>query len=820
MKEIYITEQQRLKIEEFIKENSKKVPAAQDQIGNKVNAGIMDAVACGGMCEGAEPESTEYHIGMENNSNLEYGHVNENANASEYEPYIKSMFDYFKSEGLNIYPYPKIELNNSPQDGLFIKTGYYLPSEKKIVIFTQERHIKDCMRSVAHELIHHMQNLEGQNMSFGSDDNVKDNKALEKLEAEAYLKGNIYFRKWTEFEQEKENSVIAEWFVNEKPLLNENVINEGVSSIVYHFTDVHSLYRIILSDKFYLKTGAFKKFADASGGKHMFFLSTTRNKNGHEGYSNRFVCKGGVRITLDGNKLNQKYHGSSFNYWGDEELGRMKFLNPEKVGLHKKWSKGMQYHREDETEDRVWSYKSKIPNAWDYILSVDICISGIENDEKLKQIIFNIFNTSKKFSEKINLYDNAESFALGDKNTVVPDWLKDYNLYTNFKQTESDYSIKDNISTNREISNMLASALALMTYFEPNANKNNKIVEYCNKYGFKKYLNSNLFSLIKRKYYDDITSIANDLDNSGDNREEESNIKDMVSHWMRKNNYSTIKDILKKYEIPQYLEEGEKWTIYAPIVDESLSPEEVDLSSFNIKKNLNPKFWKDEKLDSRIRMKLLDIADDFIEFLGVKWVKPKDIIITGSLANYNWNEKFSDIDLHVVLDYSKVDKRKDFVSNYFYALKKQWNEEHGDIKIFGFPIEVYVQDVDEVHTASGVYSLEKNKWVEEPERDKLAKVKVNKTNIKKVVSDYTKKIDDLLDLYKKEKTDNYKLEQIHKKAEKLFDEIKTNRRNSLDGKNTEITEPNIIFKTLRRLGYIEKLVDIITKCYNILNSLP
>jgi hypothetical protein len=286
------------------------------------------------------------------------------------------------------------------------------------------------------------------------------------------------------------------------------------------------------------------------------------------------------------------------------------------------------------------------------------------------------------------------------------------------------------------------------------------------------------------------------------------------TEYERRNKNSLLSECVNK------IDEGERWTIYAPMVDESMEPNEVDLSSFNIKKNLNPKFWKDEKLDSRIRMKLLDIADDFIEFLGVKWVKPKDIIITGSLANYNWNEKFSDIDLHVVLDYSKVDKRKDFVSNYFYALKKQWNEEHGDIKIFGFPIEVYVQDVDEVHTASGVYSLEKNKWVEEPERDKLAKVKVNKTNIKKVVSDYTKKIDDLLDLYKKEKSDNYKLEQIHKKAEKLFDEIKTNRRNSLDGKNTEITEPNIIFKTLRRLGYIEKLVEIITKCYNKLNSLP
>ena len=45
-------------------------------------------------------------------------------------------------------------------------------------------------------------------------------------------------------------------------------------------------------------------------------------------------------------------------------------------------------------------------------------------------------------------------------------------------------------------------------------------------------------------------------------------------------------------------------------IEEALSPSEVDLSSFNIKKELNPKFWKDDKLDSRIRIKLLDIADD------------------------------------------------------------------------------------------------------------------------------------------------------------------------------------------------------------------
>ena len=83
MREIYITEEQYSKIKDFLNEKSNKVPAAQDQVNKKVNAGIMDAVACGEMCEGAEPESNEYNIGMEGDSNMEYGHVTENIETSE-----------------------------------------------------------------------------------------------------------------------------------------------------------------------------------------------------------------------------------------------------------------------------------------------------------------------------------------------------------------------------------------------------------------------------------------------------------------------------------------------------------------------------------------------------------------------------------------------------------------------------------------------------------------------------------------------------------------------------------------------------------------
>jgi hypothetical protein len=253
-------------------------------------------------------------------------------------------------------------------------------------------------------------------------------------------------------------------------------------------------------------------------------------------------------------------------------------------------------------------------------------------------------------------------------------------------------------------------------------------------------------------------------------------------------------------------------------LNEDTDPNDIDLSSFNIKTALNPKFWKDEHLDSRIRMKLLDIADDFIEFLGIDWVEPDDIIMTGSLANYNWNKKFSDIDLHILIDYSKVDKRKDFVENYFYSQKKLWNDEHKDLKIFGFPVEVYVQDTKEKHSSTGVYSLDKDKWIVEPEREKLSTAKINKKLIKNKVAEYIDKIEKLLTIYKAA-DDDYKIRKVAEKADRLFDDIKADRKKGLDRTDNEISNGNLIFKCLRRLGYIEKIMNLKSETYDKMNSL-
>ena len=68
--------------------------------------------------------------------------------------------------------------------------------------------------------------------------------------------------------------------------------------------------------------------------------------------------------------------------------------------------------------------------------------------------------------------------------------------------------------------------------------------------------------------------------------------------------------------------------------------------------------------------------------------------------------------------------------------------------------------------------------------------------------------------------DDYKMRKVYENAQQLFDEIKKLRREDLSDANNEINEGNIIFKALRRLGYIDKLDKVINKGYNTLNSLP
>jgi predicted nucleotidyltransferase len=261
-------------------------------------------------------------------------------------------------------------------------------------------------------------------------------------------------------------------------------------------------------------------------------------------------------------------------------------------------------------------------------------------------------------------------------------------------------------------------------------------------------------------------------------------------------------------------EEGEKAKEYC-ITKKELA-NKIDLSSFRPQKVLNPKVWINGKMNSRVRLRLLDIADDFIDTLSIDIKKVKDIILTGSLANYNWS-KFSDFDVHILIDYSSVDKRVEFVKDYFNAKKNEWNNAHEDLRIYGFPVEVYVQDTNEEHTASGIYSLNKNNWIVKPESNSIKAIKLDKFLIKSKALKFISKISGL-NKQIENIDDDAKMRILSKNVKKLFDNIKGLRKEGLK-KSGEMSVGNIIYKVLRRMGYIDILLDLKTKTYDKLKSI-
>ena len=140
--------------------------------------------------------------------------------------------------------------------------------------------------------------------------------------------------------------------------------------------------------------------------------------------------------------------------------------------------------------------------------------------------------------------------------------------------------------------------------------------------------------------------------------------------------------------------------------------EEVEPESFEKNTTLEPRLWRDNKLDQTARKKMLKIAEDFMDDLEIS-TEIEDIRLTGSLANYNWS-KYSDVDLHIVIDFSLLDDDLGLVKAYFDEARVRWNNEH-NIKIAGYDVEIYVEDKAEKHESSGIYSVTSDDWVVTPD---------------------------------------------------------------------------------------------------------
>ena len=128
---------------------------------------------------------------------------------------------------------------------------------------------------------------------------------------------------------------------------------------------------------------------------------------------------------------------------------------------------------------------------------------------------------------------------------------------------------------------------------------------------------------------------------------------------------------------------------------------------------LNPALFADEHMRSDVRAKLLEIAEEFIDYLGVSNLDVRDITISGSNAAYSYTPH-SDIDLHIIADMTKFNN-DNIYRELFTAKKNLFNADH-NIKVRGYDVELYVQDSSKPVRSLGEYSVERNKWIKFPSK--------------------------------------------------------------------------------------------------------
>jgi len=229
------------------------------------------------------------------------------------------------------------------------------------------------------------------------------------------------------------------------------------------------------------------------------------------------------------------------------------------------------------------------------------------------------------------------------------------------------------------------------------------------------------------------------------------------------------------------------------IMDEDIEPEDVNVPVAPLRDELNPKVWTaDNELKPEVRQVLLDIANSYFESLDLKGLTVKDIYFTGSLANYGWTDG-SDIDLHLIVDYGELSD-VGFLEDYLYLKKKNWIDKH-NISIYGFEVEPFAKDEEAEHNYKAIYSVLNNDWVVAPKKDKPT---IDFETVKEKSASIMNDIDRIIDIKSDEKR--------FKESEKLKNKLGGLRNIGLSQEG-EYSNENLIYKTLRRAGYLDKLSD-------------
>jgi hypothetical protein len=235
-------------------------------------------------------------------------------------------------------------------------------------------------------------------------------------------------------------------------------------------------------------------------------------------------------------------------------------------------------------------------------------------------------------------------------------------------------------------------------------------------------------------------------------------------------------------------------------------------NNIQYKDRLCDDIWEGKVLNERIEYKLLRIARDVFEGLDFD-TEIIDIQLVGSMSNYSYN-KSSDLDVHIILDFSDINEDIFLVKKAIDGERFMWNLRH-NIVIKGHDVEIYVQDKNEKLASSGKYSLMNHKWIKFPT--------YNPPNVdtKDIDPKYDARVYDIEELAKLAETelDSTDAEMYYEKAKELKSKIQKARKAGLENDpSIEFSIENLVFKKLRNEGKMKKLIDTITKLYDLIYS--
>lgn len=199
---------------------------------------------------------------------------------------------------------------------------------------------------------------------------------------------------------------------------------------------------------------------------------------------------------------------------------------------------------------------------------------------------------------------------------------------------------------------------------------------------------------------------------------------------------------------------------------------------------LNPNLWNGKRLNNLVKNKLIKIAHHFQQFVDIDF-PVIDIIITGGQTS-RYYTKYSDLDLHLITDYDKIECDRELEE--LFDTKKLLYKEKYDITVKGIPVELYVEDVKQ-YGAGGSYSLLKNKWIRPSTEPKKS---IDKNEVDSIAKQWYKIIMKVI-----------KSNDIES-LEKVLNNLKLFRKKGLEIQG-EYGSANLAFKSLRNSGIIDKL---------------